>query len=72
MKTAFGFANWNVALGFGTAWLTWVGVDTFLIQDDIIDTSDGFAITCIFTIVSYIRVYILNSIQIRLNKDNEI
>jgi len=68
MKTALGFANWNVVTGFLVSWGIWILLEHTLFKYGIITTSDGLVITCIFTGASYARVYILNSIQLKLNK----
>jgi len=68
MKTALGFTNWNIVIGFLISWGVWVLLEHTLFKYGIINNSDGLIITCIFTAVSYIRLYVMNSIQLKLNK----
>lgn len=66
MKSAFAFTNWNMALGFTISWGVWKLLAATAIPWGWITVDDGFIITLIFTITSYVRVYLLNLVQLRL------
>jgi len=62
VKTPFGFANWNIIIGFLISWGVWVILEHTAFKWHWIDISDGLIITMIFTITSYLRGYVLAKI----------
>lgn len=58
-----GFANWAMLIGFITSWIVWKLVIQPLLEVGILAISDGFIIISIYTVTSWIRVYLLNKFQ---------
>ena len=63
-KNAFNFASWSTILGFLISWGLWnlLGITAF--EWGWLTVNDGFIITCIFTVTSFIRVYFTNLWQL--------
>ena len=62
MKTPLSFSNWNIAVGFLMSWgMWWILANTVFVWGWI-DIHDGLALTAIFTVVSWIRSYIMAKI----------
>ena len=66
MKTPFGFANWSMVIGFLISWGLWELLAVTAFKWGWLTTSNGFIITVIFTITSWLRVYFLNKYQHKL------
>lgn len=62
MKTPLAFSNWSMIIGFLIAWGVWYTLANTVFVWGWIDIHDGFAITLIFTVVSWIRSYVMAKI----------
>jgi len=63
MKTPFSFAFWNMIIAFMISWGIWVILAHTAFKWGWLTVNDGFVITLIFTISSFLRMWLMNHIQ---------
>ena len=71
MKTPFGFANWSTVIAFLISWALWKLLEYTAFEWGWLSIHDGFAITAIFTVTSWLRVYFMNKHQQKILREKE-